>query len=140
MTRPGFQYKGGARARLTRRKMVASEAKSLGDALSQTSTAATMSLAVAGGVFKAVYYDADRSASLADTPYKTVMLITPDTEWYFVVEAGTFTEADCGVDADLNSADGIAVDTSTNDDFHIDGYIDANHGWGRFNNTIGRTL
>lgn len=139
-TRPGFQPFGGSRLRLTRRKMVASEAKSVGDVLTHTSGADTLELAAAGGTFVAVYMDADRDSSLTDTPYKSVMLITPDSQWYFVREAGTLTAADVGADVDLNSADGLAVDTSTNDDFHIDGVIDANTGWGRFNNGFPRTL
>lgn len=104
-----------------------------------TSGAATLELGATNGLFVAVYMDADL-ASTTDTPYKTVMLITPDTQWYAVREAGTLTEADVGTDVDLNSADGLNVDASTNDDFHVDIYIDSNTCVGRFNNGFPRTL
>lgn len=142
-SRPGFQPYGGTRLRLTRRKMVASEAKDVGDVLVHTASADTLELGASNGLFVAVYMDAPRTSADADyasTPYKTVMLITPDTQWYAVREAGTLTAADVGADVDLNSADGLAVDTSTNDDFHIDMVLDSNTCVGRFNNGFPRTL
>ena len=132
---------GGARLRLARRPMVTSEAKSIGDALTQTATAETLSAAASNGLFYAVYMDADRTSASTDvTTMYSVMLCTPDLQWLFNREAGTFTVADINTDADLNSADGIAIDTSTNDDFHVDWRIDANTGIGRFNNVFPRTL
>lgn len=133
---------GGARLRLTRRPMVASEAKSIGDALINTSTAATLSLAATNFTeVTAVYMDADRASSVTDvaTMY-SVMLVTPDVQWYGYREAGTLTAADVGNNVDLNSADGLAVDTTSNNDFHIDKYISADICVGRFNNGVPRSL
>ena len=140
MSLPGFMPYGGSRLRLTRRKMVASEAKSIGDVLTHTSGADTLEAAATNGTFVAVYIDADRSVGETDTPFKSVMLITPDMQWSAVRETGTLTVADVGTDVDLNSADGLAVDASTNDDFHIDKYVDANTCVGRFNNGFPRTI
>lgn len=139
MALPGFMPYGGSRLRLTRRRMVASEAKSLGDVLVHTSGADTLELGATNGLFVAVYMDADL-ASTTDTPYKTVMLITPDSQWYAPVEAGTFASTCVGTDVDLNSADGIHATNSTNDDFHVDRFISTSVGVGRFNNGFPRTL
>jgi hypothetical protein len=111
--------------------------------LTHTSSADTLEVAASNGTFVAVYYDTPRASTDADyalTPYKTVMLITPDSQWYAPVEAGTCTAADVGADVDLNSADGLAIDTSTNDDFHVDMFIDSSTVVGRFNNGFPRTL
>ena len=130
-----------ARLRLTRRPMVTSEAKDVGDCLTQTATANTLSAVASNGYAYAVYMDAARLSSSTDvTTQYTVMLCTPENLWYFPVEAGTFTAADINTDADFNSADGIAIDTSSNDDFHVDLFITSTIGVGRFNNVFPRTL
>jgi len=134
-TRPGFQPYGGARLRTTRGKMVASEAKSIGDVLVHTSGANTFELGATDGVFAAVYHDADRSAALTDTPYKTIIPITPDMEWYAPIESGTGATTLVGTYVDLNSADGLDVGTSTKDDFIITKHISTTLCVGRFNST-----
>lgn len=142
MILPGFMPYSGSRLRLTRRPMVTSEAKSIGDALVQTSAAVTLSAAATNytTVF-GVYFDADRSSASTDvTTNYTVMLITPDIQWYANVEAGTWAASCVSTDVDLNSADGIHATNSTNDDFHVDAFINSTTGVGRFNNGIPRTL
>lgn len=132
----------GTRLRLTRRPMVTSEAKSTGDALTQTAAADTLSLAATNAThFYAVYMDADRSSGSTDVTTKyNVMLCTPDIQWYAPVEAGTFAVTCVNTDVDLNSADGIHATNSTNDDFHVDLFISSSLGVGRFNNVLPRTL
>ncbi len=141
MILPGFMPYGGARLRLTRRPMVTSEAKDIGDALTQTAAANTCSLAATNGLFYAVYMDAARSSASTDvTTMYTVMLCTPDLQWFFNVESGTFAASCINTDIDLNSADGVHATNSTNDDVHVDLFINSTTGVGRFNNVFPRTL
>ena len=132
---------GGTRLRLTRRPMVASEAKAIGDSLTQTSAANTLSVAASNGLFYAVYMDADRTSASTDvTTMYSVMLCSPDMQWYAPIESGTFAVSCVNTDIDLNSADGLHATNSTNDDFHVDLFINSALGVGRFNNVFPRTL
>jgi len=135
MTRPGFQPYGGSRLRTTRYQMVASEAKSVGDALQYVGSASTLKLGASNTEIVAVYHDADRAASSTDTPYKTVILTLPDVLWYAPVEAGTAAATQMDDQVDLNSADGIDVGTTTNGDFHIVKFINTAEVVGFFNIT-----
>jgi|TARA_Y100000310_G_scaffold19478_2_gene19109 hypothetical protein len=103
--------------------MVASEAKSVGDALVWTGGAATLSLGASNGEIMGVYHDADRAASATDTPFATVILTYPDLWWYAPVESGTAAATMVDDLVDLNSADGLDVAASTNDDFRITKFI-----------------
>ncbi len=135
-TIPGFRPYEADRIRLTRRKMVASEAKSNGDALVHTGSADTLSLAATNGVVVAVYMDADRSSALTDTPYKSVMLTLPGILWEAVVETGTALSTMVDDEVDLASADGLNVDASTNDDFVILKVLSGSRVVGIFNKTV----
>lgn len=134
-TIPGFRPYEADRIRLTRRKMVASEVKSIGDALVHTGSADTLSLAATNGVIVAVYMDADL-ASTATTPYKSVMLTLPGILWEAQVETGTALSTMVDDEVDLASADGLNVDASTNDDFVIMKVLGSSRVVGIFNKTV----
>jgi hypothetical protein len=116
--------------------MVASEAKSVGDALKHTGGADTLSLAASGDVVVAVYMDADRAASETDTPYKSVMLTTNGILWEAEVETGTALASMVDDEVDLASADGLDVTASTNDDFIILKVLSGTRVVGIFNKTV----
>lgn len=135
-TRPGFQPYGGTRLRLVRRLMKASTAISHADLLKRTAGANTLEPATSNAVFVAVYLDGDIASTdtdYASTKYRSVMLLTPDLQFYAPVEAGTATAATVGTTCDLNSADGIDVGTTTNGDFTVDIFLTASEVVGHFN-------
>ena len=135
-TIPGFRpHQDGVKVRLTRRQMVASEAKSIGDALTYQGSASTLKLAASNDDVVTIYWDADRTSTPSDTPFKTVALVLPGTMWEAEVEAGTAASTQVDDEVDLNSADGIDVGTTTNGDFHITKFISTTRVVGFFNVT-----
>ncbi len=134
-TIPGFRPYEADRIRLTRYKMVASEVKSIGDALKFTGGADTLSLAATNSVVVAVYMDADL-ASGSTTPYKSVMLTLPGILWEAQVETGTAASTMVDDEVDLASADGLDVTASSNDDFIITKVLGGTRVVGFFNKTV----
>lgn len=120
-----YPYEGTFKTRQT--TVVASQAFSVGDALklSNPGTADEMTIAASNDTIKGVFNgvpvastDSDY-ASIKTRTYWNVIL-GEEQLWYANVEAGTADQTtDVGYEADLNSADGITLNASTNDDFVV---------------------
>lgn len=129
-TYPGFIYSSGPYELQRSSATVASATIDVGDALEEDS--GQLVAAASNERVGHVALEAKASSDSTTNPVQTIITYNGRTKFIFVREAGTLAAADEHTLKDLNSADGIACDTSTNGDFYIIRRLSADHGIGMF--------
>lgn len=94
----------------------------VGDALENDTTLAT---AESGDKICAVALEAKASSDNTTDPIQYMIVYPGKTKFFATREAGTLTAADERKRCDLNSPDGLAVDTTTNGDCFIYAFLDS---------------
>lgn len=107
----------------------ASTALAVGDALIEDTG---LSVAVSDGEIQGIALQAKAVGVTAQTPIM-VLQILPRAKFYGAAESGTFvTATDGNTFVDLASADGLAADTSTNDDWLVKFVLSSSEAVGQF--------
>lgn len=141
MTLPGFMYDGSNTRGVKQvpMKVKASTAISPGDALKRTSAADTVEPATSAAKIVGIYNGPARSGSETDTPEYPCIVVDSFTYFKANVEDNNGGAVDAtsltrGAEIDLNSADGLDMGVSTNDDFIVEKVVNSTTVIGRFKN------
>jgi hypothetical protein len=130
MPYPGFIQKSGPYELGTSSPTVASTLIDAADALEEDS--GQLSPAASAEFIVGVALQTKLAANATTDAIQVLYCYSQRTKFWANAEAGTFVAADIHTSVDLNSADGVAANTTTNGDFYVVGFTLANTGFGVF--------
>ena len=136
MPLPGFVYASGPWELDRTGATVASTAIAVLDALEQDS--GQLSPAATNEEIVGVALEAKASGDATTNPVQILFATFGRTKFRAPREAGTLAAADRYLRVDLNSADGLDADTTTNGDFAVYARIDADTALGCFTTPFNR--